>query len=439
MKPFIFFARVGFLLLLILRPAAGAHVKQINFDEFPNYVVIGAFAIHQNAVKFATLASRQHLNAKFEMNPNRNLYYVYVLHTDDHLEAVGEAIRLRNETDYEDTWVYHGLLGKMARSNQARGIKGVDINPVTTKKIQHVEAEDQDQVKTNVFEGSVTTEKKSSAKETRPTEDAQKTDVLTETKTDNVQKIDATAESKKLSTADEINGKNFFFKIFRAIDNESIQGEVDVIDTEKSRKVGTYQGNASVKVSSPGNKTGDVSLVCEVFGYRKAQQSLNYNDPAGANFPADENGNITVPFELVRLQKGDIAVMYNVYFFKDAAVMRPESRFEVNSLLEMLKENEKYKIKIHGHTNGGAHGKIISIGKNSENFFSLTDTKEGFGSAKKLSEERASVIRDYLLSNGIPHHRMHIKAWGGKRPIHDKHSTRAQENVRVEIEILEDK
>jgi hypothetical protein len=33
---------------------------------------------------------------------------------------------------------------------------------------------------------------------------------------------------------------------------------------------------------------------------------------------------------------------------------------------------------------------------------------------------------------------MEIKAWGGKRPIHDKMSNRAQENVRVEIEILQD-
>lgn len=117
--------------------------------------------------------------------------------------------------------------------------------------------------------------------------------------------------------------------------------------------------------------------------------------------------------------------------------MRPESRFEVTSLLDMLKENPKYKIKIHGHANGGAHGKIISMGKTSTSFFALNDTKEGFGSAKELSEERASIIRDYLLTNGIEANRMQVKAWGGKRPIHDKHSARAQENVRVEIEILE--
>ena len=182
-----------------------------------------------------------------------------------------------------------------------------------------------------------------------------------------------------------------------------------------------------------------MSVICDVFGYRKAQRDLNYGDPeSGGDIIRDSNGAVVVPFELTRLKKGDIAIMYNVYFFKDASIMRPESRFEVNSLLDMLNENPKYKIRLHGHTNGNATGKIISMGKDSDSFFALSDTKEGFGSAKQLSEERASIIRDYLVKNGIPATRMEIKAWGGKKPIHDKMSPRAAENVRVEVEILED-
>ena len=129
--------------------------------------------------------------------------------------------------------------------------------------------------------------------------------------------------------------------------------------------------------------------------------------------------------------------MYNVFFYIDAAVMKPDSKFEVDKLLEMLKENPNYKIKIHGHTNGNSHGKIIRMGE-SKNFFALIDTEEGFGSAKQLSEERANTIRDFLVANGVEESRMIVKAWGGKRPIHDKHSQRAHENVRVEVEILQD-
>ncbi|HEY9488005.1 MAG TPA: OmpA family protein, partial [Chryseosolibacter sp.] len=151
----------------------------------------------------------------------------------------------------------------------------------------------------------------------------------------------------------------------------------------------------------------------------------------------DDKGALVVPFELVRLQKGDVAIMYNVFFFKDAAVMRPESRYEVNNLLDLLVEHPSYRICIHGHTNGNTSGKIIRMGKPGD-FYSLTGTKHGVGSAKQLSEERAMVMREFLIEKGISADRMIVKAWGGKKPIHDKHSVRANENVRVEIEILSD-
>ena len=72
------------------------------------------------------------------------------------------------------------------------------------------------------------------------------------------------------------------------------------------------------------------------------------------------------------------------------------------------------------------------------NFFSLTGSEEGHGSATKLSEERAKCLREYLVSNGIDNSRMIVKAWGGEKMIHDKLGVKAKENVRVEIEIVEE-
>lgn len=430
MKPIKFFALVGiFTTLSIVLPALAEKKQQAFTGQFPNYVVIGAFAVHKNAMKFTTHASKLHMSAKFEMNPSRNLYYVYVLSTEDREAAIREANKLRSETEFTDTWVYSGHMGKFLDGQPDAATRGVDINPVTQRKMNDVPADQ-------------TTESKSQSLTTPAT---QPETTKAETSTTPVEQTTPPTTSvaappmanSSPDTSDEIEGKSFVFNIFRSVDNEKVEGDVDVIDPDKSKKVGTFKGNTQVRITSPANNSGTVSLVCEVFGYRKVQKEVNYSAPQGEGITTEE-GSVNVPFELVRLQKGDIAVMYNVYFFKDAAVMRPESRYEVNSLLEMLKENPKYRIKIHGHTNGGAHGKIISMG-DSKNFFSLSGSKEGFGSAKKLSEERARVIHNYLTANGIEVHRTHVKAWGGKRPLHDKHSTRAGENVRVEIEILEDK
>ena len=401
------FALVGiFLFVLLAEPANASCLDQGRLDDRPNYVVIGAFRVYKNAIRFTAHAHKDlKMDAKFELNPYRKLYYVYVLSTDDQSLAINEARRLREESEFRDTWVYFGTLGDRAIA-LGENYVGQDINPVTAQKIGEVEKVDDSQGKTETPGDATTAEANATI-----------------------------SAEEKMKSLDDVSGKSFLFKVFRAADSTSVDGDVDAIDTEKTRKIGTYKAN--VPVSLPKNNLKAVSFICEVFGYRKIQRDIDYNNPEGEGISKEENGAVVVPFELVRLQKGDIAVMYNVYFFKDAAIMRPESRYEVGSLLEMLNENNKYKIRLHGHTNGNAAGKIISMSKESKNFFSLNDTKDGFGSAKELSEQRAVIIRNYLISNGIDQSRIEIKAWGGKHAIHDKHSARAQENVRVEVEILE--
>ena len=435
MKTQKFFALVGiFSAFIVFQPTVAARQERQNLSETPNFVVIGAFAIPNNAKRFTEQANKKNLHAQFMLNPERNLYYVYVLSTVNREEAISEALHLRSQSEFADTWVYNGQLGGMM-SNAGHQMKsrGVDINPTTEQKMERVQEKDPVLTASSSNHSDASMMVNTNIQRIDPIEQVVSTSTqssietpLNETKTVQVAEIDGGVE-----------GANFFFKIFRTTDNEPIDGDVDAIDIDRTRKIGTYKGNIGVKVSNPASKSGNVSLVCEVFGYRKMQRDVSFTQPEGDGIEKNENHEVVIPFELTRLQKGDIAVMYNVFFFKDAAIMRPESRFEVNSLLEMLKENQRYKIKIHGHANGGAAGKIISMSKGSTSFFSLNDTKDGYGSSKELSEERAEIIRDYLLSKGIDTNRMQVKAWGGKRPIHDKLSARAQENVRVEIEILE--
>ncbi|HEX8041293.1 MAG TPA: OmpA family protein [Chryseosolibacter sp.] len=460
MKEFIFFAR-HYLWLTFAIPV----LAQAQEDHsYPNYVVIGAFAKHKNATNFTEEARRSNFPAKFEMNHNRNLYYVYVLTTTDHDAAIREALKLRAETKYFDSWVFCGDFN----SNDA---VARDVDPVTGQNLQQVGAGgnlpleqarqpgEYTPVRTETSAGirdsstdpgarsSLTPAEDKSEREQAAVETPVRTsgEEVADTRPGDVSRgkeADASSRQPVIPrktneqplTSEEVVGKNFYFSLFRAENHALVDGEVDAIDFENSRKMATYEGNVPVKVTMPAGKSRRISFVCQVFGYRKLQKEFDPANPA-EDLYLDENGDLVVPFELVRLQKGDIAIMYNVFFFKDAAVMRPESRYEVNNLLDLLVENPDYKIRIHGHTNGNATGKIIRMGK-PDNFYSLTETKEGFGSAKKLSEERAMIIRQYLVSSGISADRMQIKAWGGKRPLFDKNSARAVENVRVEIEIL---
>jgi outer membrane protein OmpA-like peptidoglycan-associated protein len=394
-------------LSLILMLCLGARLLAADLPkEESNYVVIGAFASQENAIHFTETAKKKRFDARFEMNPNRNLFYVYVLHTENKQLAVQQAQDLRKRTPFSDTWVYTGFLG----DNTPR-IKGIDTHPETGEKLQQVSGEDKS---STVAESTPVTLLENSAVALKATEET----------------------SAKQSSIVEKDGQTFFFKLIRASNQKVVEGEVDVFDSEKQKKTASYSANQDVFVRTA-NRSGDVLLKCEPFGYRKSELAINLNNMQATPSVVVENGKVVVPFELVRLKKGDIAVMYNVFFYKDAAIMRPESRVEVTSLLEMMKENPKMKVRIHGHTNGGAAGKIIEPGDN-KNFFSLSGTKEGFGTAKKLSEERAQIISDFLVSEGIDAKRLEIKAWGGKKPVFENDHAQAHTNVRVEIEIIEE-
>ncbi|MBY0433772.1 MAG: OmpA family protein [Cyclobacteriaceae bacterium] len=306
------------VLTLILAVAfAGKSIHaQNNPDEPENFVVvIGAFASHNNAEHFIDKAKREQLSPQIELNKLRNLYYVYVMQTEDRDKALTEAKRLRDSSPFNDTWVFRGTLGDLATVS-----KGEDIHPVTEQTITPVEQ--------------------------KPVEPAV---------------IEVVASEKPvvpvMSKAD------------------SLQARMDEIKKEVEK-------------------------------------------------------------EAMVMKKGEMERLNHIYFYKDAAVLRPESRFEVDKLLRMLTENPKQKIRIHGHTNGNDPGKIIKRSDPNADFFSLEGTVEDSGSAKELSEQRALTIRQYLESKGIDKSRMTIKAWGGKKPLFKIDDEKAEANVRVEIEVV---
>jgi outer membrane protein OmpA-like peptidoglycan-associated protein len=406
MKTLFFSALAGIFSVLSVQPAYSTRRDQ-HLDDTQNYVVIGAFKYQRNAVRFTQHANHDlSLPANIQLNPVRKLYYVYVLRTTDLAAAISEARRLRAQSEFADTWVYSGSLELGTTASRPEKTQGVDINPDTQQKIEQVP----------VDPAPATTEPVVTTVAAPPQPD------------------------KKPAVIDDGKpGKPFIFHLYRATDNAKVEGEVKAIDLDRARKIGEYKGNEIVKVGDPASKTDSIGVVAEVFGYRRQQINLYYNKPEGEGIETNAEGAVEIPFGLVRLHKGDIVVMFNVLFYRDAAVMRPESRYEVQSLLDMMKENTKYKIRIHGHTNGNAAGKIITLPEETSEFFAMKDTKEGFGTAKALSEERGIIIKRFLVANGIEPDRMEIKAWGGHRPLYDKMGNRAQENVRVEIEILEDK
>lgn len=232
-----------------------------------------------------------------------------------------------------------------------------------------------------------------------------------------------------------------FFNTYYVKNFKEIQGFVDIIEPNSLRLLRQAKSQKLVMINDPNNGDHSVQLIANTFGYKKVQHDIILDEPfneINEEFFYFMGDTLIADFPLRRYDVGDIATMYNVFFFKDAVIMKPISKFELTSLVDMLKENDELRIKIHGHTNGNARGKIIMIEEGSEEFFSLDqETIENNGSAKELSLQRANVIKEYLISYGISEDRMEVIGWGGKKPIYDEYDKLAIKNVRVEIEILD--
>jgi outer membrane protein OmpA-like peptidoglycan-associated protein len=236
------------------------------------------------------------------------------------------------------------------------------------------------------------------------------------------------------------NPYNFTFSVVSATTLKEVPGNVTLIDAARSKTMKSVSTNQAHALNPPNSQSKEIIALCEIFGYQKAQVKFKIDDPMSSednSFFSQSRETTTIKFELFRQSVGDVLTMYNVYFYNNSAIMKPESKFELNGLLGMIKENENLEIRIHGHTNGNASGKLITLKEGDLNFFEVTSNNdEKVGSAKELSKERANAIRMWLIEQGVDENRMSLKGWGGKKMLYKKNDKKASKNVRVEIEIL---
>lgn len=105
-----------------------------------------------------------------------------------------------------------------------------------------------------------------------------------------------------------------------------------------------------------------------------------------------------------------------VEFDTGKASIRQDSLSRLDGVIEYMTHMKKVRIEISGHTD--------NVGDPSRN--------------KKLSEQRAASVRNYLISKGIDGSRIEAVGYGDERPIEDNGTEEGrQKNRRIEaIELL---
>lgn len=368
------------------------------------YVVIGGFAIEENAQKFVERAHGLNIPAIYSLNSERNLYYVFVRFTPDKGDAYKTLKRMQEE-GFNDAWVFRGDLAI-----------GLDHSTIAKEeKVQLAEPKVSESIEI-------------------------KEPFIPETgENDSIgeQGLKLVLNEKVETTPAKPAGRPFIFKLINETNGQSVTGQVLLLESQRANQYRGYNSNEKVYVVPPSNSGGKWYIACRVIGFQPLRKSFTYNEAqkiAGASLGADEE--VIVPLPLKRVKKGDYIEMDEVKFYENSNILTPGSERELAELVAMMEENPEYRIKLHGHTNGNHIREIISMG-DSQNHFELDPSanKRYEGTAKQLSMMRAETVRSYLISKGVNGSRVTFRGEGGKQPIFDPTGTAAANNARVEVEI----
>ena len=188
-----------------------------------------------------------------------------------------------------------------------------------------------------------------------------------------------------------------------------IYAEVALVDNVKGTKLSTTNTDTTFgiyQIILP--DTNQMSISFFAPGYMFYGKNVYIEDD-------QRYSEIRLDVELEPIRVGVKLDLYNIFFDIGKADIRPESKPELDRILNFLRKNPKLRVQINGHTdNTGA-----------------PQTK------MQLSLMRANAIRNYLIAAGIAPNRLSTRGFGMTKPVASNDDDIGRQlNRRVEFEVL---
>jgi len=188
-----------------------------------------------------------------------------------------------------------------------------------------------------------------------------------------------------------------------------LEAQIILTDNETGEQISEFYSNSETGkfiVSLPAGKNYGVAV--KKTGY--LFHSENFNIPENAPFK-EVNKDII----LKKIAAGAEVVLNNIFFDFNKATLRPESKTELQNVIEFLQQNPNISLEISGHTD--------NVGSYEYNL--------------NLSEKRAQAVVDYLIQQGIPSNRLVFKGYSFTKPIASNATEEGRQlNRRVEFKII---
>jgi outer membrane protein OmpA-like peptidoglycan-associated protein len=199
-------------------------------------------------------------------------------------------------------------------------------------------------------------------------------------------------------------------KVINQKNNKLIGGaNINYIDLETTQELGIAQSNEQTgeyTIILPYGKA--YSFQAKAEGYYSVTENMDLRN-------LTEYKEINKDLYLAPIEKGQVIRLNNIFFEFNKAELKSESFYELDNLVQILKDNSKMEIQISGHTD--------NIGNDEYNL--------------KLSKDRAVSVLNYLISKGIDAKRLSCEGYGETKPIADNNTEEGRVlNRRVEFTIL---
>lgn len=186
--------------------------------------------------------------------------------------------------------------------------------------------------------------------------------------------------------------------------------------------IGNFYGDKQTEiVKYPDGERGSYYYIDEILvrdardGERLSSRPKESIKPEPKKKIVQKASTVETPVTDFELEVGDILELRNIFFEFDKAELLPESKEELDMLVDLMYDFPYMEVEIGGHTD--------NVGSASYN--------------KKLSEARAKAVVDYLSENSTDSSRMTYKGFGFEQPIATNDTEMGRQlNRRVEFKVV---
>lgn len=203
----------------------------------------------------------------------------------------------------------------------------------------------------------------------------------------------------------------------------SAENTDNVLDVFKNILIYSSDANlVKIMTHQKGNKFTYNPVSAELNRLRDIEMEDPWLELVGPDVSRSPNEKVALPAEMISNEKnGPKLIVENILFEANNSKITPQAREVLDKVVLVLAKNQALYIEV------GAH----------------TDSKGSASANLKLSDERAKVVRQYIVTAGVKSERVSAKGYGESKllnhcdDLHDCSEKEHAQNRRIEFKILD--